>query len=228
MKATIIITAQRDRGFLEQAMDSAVDQKFPQQKYEVILASDGNRDLSSYAKAYKIQFVTGEKANLATSANRAVKIAKGEYIKLLSDDDILVPNCLMALVNKADEEKADLVHAQAQYIRDGESTWVYIPRITHPTFEQLMAHNHIHGGTTLYRRKALLEVNGYNETLWTGEELDLHFKLLRKGYRIGYVPSVVMLYRRHSEQKSLGINANKIARTEVIKKIRRSHRYAVE
>ena len=44
--------------------------------------------------------------------------AKGKYIKILPDDDLLTPNCLQDLFDVAEQEQADLVFADAYNMTD--------------------------------------------------------------------------------------------------------------
>lgn len=226
MKVTIIITAQDDRGYLDQAIKSAICQTFPRTEYEIILCSDGNQSLRNYAVKYGIRFTYQEKKGLAANINQGIREAKGEYIKQLGDDDMLAPNCLSALVNAIEKEQADFAHAQAEIWKGkrGQKS-IHTPRVTHPMFADLMRRNHIHGGTTMYKKSVLGIVGNYNEKLWTGEELDLHFNLLSHGFKIAYAPTVVMIYRRHNKQKSAHKNPRYWKqRVLAIKRIKRKYR----
>jgi len=104
--------------------------------------------------------------------------AKGEFIKILHDDDILPPNSLRDLLNGI--EDFDWVCGDMETF--GEEMYcdkqAYTGRI--PKLSMMVNENQIYGGTTLYRRSVLLEVGGYNEELHTGEEYELHLRLLHR------------------------------------------------
>jgi glycosyltransferase involved in cell wall biosynthesis len=51
-KITIIVSAYTDRGWLDKAILSAINQDYPDK--EVILSSDGNWQLKDYADKYRI------------------------------------------------------------------------------------------------------------------------------------------------------------------------------
>ena len=84
--------------------------------------------------------------------------------------------------------------------------WEHLIRSVPSSLEQMIYRNSIHGGTTMYERDLLFEVGGYDESLWTGEEFDLHLLLLSKGYEPGYVDKVVYRYRLHEHNKSMDMS----------------------
>lgn len=180
MKISIIIPYKEDRGYLSEAVESCQHQKgfTLGMDYEVIL---------SQGDAY-----------IGVNINKAVKRAKGKYIKILAEDDQITSECLHILYKKA-EEGYDLVCADALNVfpdrQDRESS--HIPG----TVRRLAMKNTIHGGTTLYRRATMPQWDG---NMWTAEEYELHLRMAAMGLRFGYTPGVVYLYRRHDKQKSLG------------------------
>lgn len=161
---------------------------------------------------------------LSENVNTLLNAAKGEYIKILPDDDLLVPDAIESLEKKI-EEGYDFVHSNAiNFWKDGKTKYHKSRHIS--TLAELYRKNIIHGGTVLYRKEALLAVGGMDETLWTGEELDLHYRLLSKGYKLGFLDKVVFKYRRHSDQKSTkGTNIRHMAhRKQAILDIKRRYR----
>ena len=199
MDVTIIIPAVKDRGYLDEAITSAIQQDFSG-SLQIILASDGNPDLVKYAKKYGIDFSLSPKKNLSVNFNKALGIVTGKYIKLHADDDIILPNAITDLFNNIGDNA--LIYANAINFSDKEET-LYVPTVTETSTESLLKGNHIHGGSVMILTKALLEVGGYDENLDCAEEYDLYFKLLEKGYRFTYVNKTVFRYRRHSTSKSL-------------------------
>jgi GT2 family glycosyltransferase len=205
-KVSIVITAFKDRGYLHSAIQSALNQDY--KNVEVILASDGDRTLKKYATQYKIKYAClGSRKGLSANFNNGVSIATGEYIKILPDDDILPPNCVTDLVRGIENQKVDFVFANAKiYMRKKPRGWRFgktvKPANPKPSFSQLVAKNHIHGGTTMYKKSVFDTVGGYDVNQWTGEELEFHIRLLSKGYTIGHVNKVVFWYRIHPTQKS--------------------------
>lgn len=178
MKVSILLFYNQDRGWLADARKSAYQQHFS--GYEII---EQHADQST-----------------SKNINDGLRRCQGEYIKLLCDDDLLPTNCLYDLYKHARKTGADVTYACATNF-NGETAYDFIPE-QFTTIQQLATNNQIHGGTVLYLRAALVTVGGFDESLWTGEEWELHMRMAKAGMSFSYLPKVVHMYRMHSRQKS--------------------------
>lgn len=197
---SVIIPYVKDRGWLQEAIGS-VRLQFAEWEYIPI---KGDRT---------------QGANI----NIGLKKAKGEFIKILHDDDILPENSLRDL--REGIQDYDFICGNMRTF--GDTIYCPEPKVYEgclPDLGGMLEVNIIFGGTTLYRKDMLLEVGGYNESLHTGEEYDLHLRLLSKGYRCGYVPRVVHLYRLHEKNKSYYMGpGEKKERREFIREIAKKY-----
>jgi len=177
MDISIIIPYNKDRGYLDEAIFAAQNQDF-KGTYEII--------------------VWHGDYGVAKNFNDALQVAQGRYIKGCAEDDLLTTNCLTDLYEYADG--CDIVCAGAVNFTDDkqEKYQSTVPL----TIRQLAEHNTIHGGTVLYRKSALLEVGGMNESMWCAEEFDLHLRMLDRGMVIRVIQSVVFAYRIHGLMNS--------------------------
>ena len=199
MNVSIVIPANKDRGWLNQAIESALNQDYTG-SYEVILASDGNYSLKKYADRYGIRFSLASKNNLAHNVNVALQMADGEFIKGLAEDDLLAPNCLSDLTRCIGNN--DLVYARAfNFKGDMEKISISEPP-KEITLEKVFERCCIHGGTTLYRKDVFWAVGGRDERLSCAEEWDFYLNLLVHGYKFTFCDAIVYKYRRHDQQKS--------------------------
>jgi glycosyltransferase involved in cell wall biosynthesis len=134
---------------------------------------------------------------LGKNINDGVAKAKGKYIKICADDDLLPSNCLKDLYEKA-EEGFDFVCADAiNFGLNGEED---ISRSRIPeTVSELAEENTFHGGTILYRKETMPP---WDEDMFTAEEYEHTLRMAAMGLRFGYIPKVVYCYRLHDEQKS--------------------------
>ena len=195
-KVSVIIPYNKDRGYLSAAIDSVKQQTY--KNIELILSQ------SEGSGAFNLM--------------RGVEQATGDYIKWLGEDDILLENCITDSVNFI--EPYDFIHAKGfNYYPDRVEPY----KLTNPdsTLESMLIQNGINGGTVFYKR-SVFDKFSFDEDLWTAGEYDFHLKLLFNGLKLGYLDKFVYLYRRHSEQKSLG-NRNseyQSRRNEVVKEIR--------
>ena len=210
---SVIIPYHQDRGYLFDAIESYEAQEFT-----------GNSELIlSHNPTY----------SLGENFNAGLVQAKGKYIKILPDDDLLTPNCLQDLFDVAEQKQADLVFAEAYNMTDDNARgWNleghYVPNLSQGiNLKSLLENNFIHGGTTLYRTSMIRELGGYDESLWTAEEYEFHLRCMAAGYKFCYAPTIVFEYRVWISSKSIIYRStprNSEIRKQLIKDIRNKFR----
>lgn len=157
-----------------------------------------------------------------------------DYIKLIDNDDLLDLGFLYALKFMENNKNIDFIHSNNYNTRflnkttiDPKSITKSIPEITHPTLEDLLKLNVIHGNSTLYRSNIFTDGNRFDTTnitihengKSTAEEYFFHLMLLASGYKIGYVDVVTGIYRLHDRQKSIGKGVDQTYRNEIKNRI---------
>jgi GT2 family glycosyltransferase len=210
---SVIIPYHEDRGYLFDAIESYEAQEFT-----------GNSEL---ILSHNPSFTLGQ------NFNAGVARAKGKYIKILPDDDLLTPNCLQDLFDAAEFNQADLVFAEAYNITDDDakgwnSDGHYVPNLSNGiTLESLLDNNFIHGGTTFYKTSMIRELKGYDESLWTVEEYEFHLRCMAAGYKFYYTPTIVFKYRVWLSSKSIMYRSNPLrndSRDKLLEDIRNKFR----
>jgi len=174
---TVIIPYNRDRGFLQYAVDSV-----PKDVQLILSKGDGN---------------------WPQNFNKALPQAEGEYIKYLHEDDVLTPNCIADSVRAIEEQKVDFIHGNAiQHSQRSGLEVVWKPIIKYPTLNDLLRKNLIHSATTMYRRSVFERVGGFNEAddVKSFEEYEFNMRCLKAGLKIGYCDATLAMYRRHPDQ----------------------------
>ena len=190
---SVIIPYNEDRGFLSMCLESIKAQTVPCELIEV-----------------------NSPRSVACNVNRGIWLAKGEFIKVVGDDDWLPEDSIENL----EKGIGDAPWAVANAVNVvGADRAVYKPDTL--DFAQQIKLNRIHNGGTIYRTEILKEIGGMDETLWTGEEYEMHLRLYSLGYLPKYIDKEVYYYRIHSGQKSTTLRrdnrkkrANEIARIQ--------------
>ena len=117
-KVSIIIPVYNVEAYLEECLDSVVNQTF--QDMEIILVDDGSTDrspeiLKTFAeKDDRIKIITQSNSGISATRNRGFRAASGEYILFMDSDDMIIfPDSIETLYNKACETGSDLVMGNA-------------------------------------------------------------------------------------------------------------------
>lgn len=137
--------------------------------------------------------------SVAKNVNIGLKRAKGEFFKVIGEDDWLPSTSISDLVEGIEDYPWVIANA---INASGRNHVKYKPPLEKVNLLDMAILNVIHGGTTLYRTEILREIGGMDETLWTGEEYEMHLRLLSKGYSPNYIDRFVYYYRVWGDQKS--------------------------
>ena len=121
-KVSIIIPAYNTSLYIKKTVESALEQT--EQNIEVIVVDDASTDKTVEIvseiidKRLKI-LVNESNFGPSYSRNRAIKVAKGEWIALLDSDDWYEPRRLEILLHTADAENANMIADNMHLIKDG-------------------------------------------------------------------------------------------------------------
>jgi len=120
---TAIVLVYNGEPYLKDCINSLVNQTLD--NLEILLINDASTDDSlsiclefdsSYDNIHLIN--KEENEGLTSSANLGISLAKGEYIILVDNDDIIPPYAYEKLYNKAKQNNADICTAKANFLRE--------------------------------------------------------------------------------------------------------------
>jgi glycosyltransferase involved in cell wall biosynthesis len=209
-KVTVLLPVYNGGAHLPGAIDSVLAQTY--RDFELLLIDDCSSDRSvgvieSYADP-RIRLLRNER-NLGQvpTLNRGLREARGEYVARLDQDDVALPERLERQVALLDSEPAvGLVGTWMDFVDDqGTVVWPLRDRLDDfAEFVYLILINAlpIAHPTVMFRRQAVLDLGGYDETVRLAEDQDLwrRFALDRVEARI--LPHVLLRYRVHEGQQS--------------------------
>lgn len=173
---SVIVPYNKDRGFLTKCVDSIQLQTLA---CELIMSQ------SEKSAAYNF--------------NRGLERATGEFVKVVGDDDWLPFDAAANLVNGIGDAPWAVANA-TQVDQNGGIIEVYKPETL--DFAEQIKLNRIHNGGTIYRTEVLREIGGMDESLWTGEEYEMHLRMYSLGYLPKYIDKEVYFYRMWAGGKS--------------------------
>lgn len=218
-KVSVIVTAHNYAEFLEECLDSALDQTYDD--FELVVVDDGSTDetpeiLRDYAYEHPetVKVVTLGGEGLPTACNQGIEAADGEYVVRLDADDYFDENILSVEASFLDSNPdVDLVYPDYYTIdRNGEVlNHVRLPKVGEEV--KLLDRSPLAAGA-MYRRSAWEEIGGYNESLDYQEDYDFWIKFITE-FRVHNVNLPLMYYRQHGSSMSTNFAERMNARRDV-------------
>lgn len=179
---SIIIPCYNDAQFIEQAVESAINQTYPHK--EIIVVDDGsNAETKNVLKKLEpriSKLITQNNQGQSTARNTGIKIAKGNFILVLDSDDYFEPTFCEEAVkvfNVDNTIKIVTCHATLLYTDNKKET--YVPR--GGDISSFMYQNSALG-TSMFKKSDWESVGGYDETMRNGfEDWEFFIHLLKYG-----------------------------------------------
>ena len=89
--------------YLHETIDSVIDQTYT--NWEIVIVNDGSTDgteeiiLDYIDQGIPITYLKQENKGFGAARNKAIELAKGDWIAIIDHDDICIPNRLESQVN---------------------------------------------------------------------------------------------------------------------------------
>lgn len=200
-KISIIMGVFNGEKHVRTAIDSILNQTF--KDFEFIICDDASTDNSfSIIKEYILKddriVLLKNEANLGLAAtlNRCLKVAKGEYIARMDDDDISLPNRFEKQIEFLEANLDCTVLGGAVRLYDEQGGYGRISPERNPNKIRVFKGSAFIHPTVVMRKEALKKVKGYTVADYTRrtEDYDLWNKLYLAGYKGSNLQEVILNY----------------------------------
>lgn len=180
-KVSILIPAFKPErsAMLKEALDSIHNQVF--KDFEIIMTH------------YESRFNTGINHD---KVNEMAKIAKGEFLVVLSDDDKLDPYFLDKTVAVAESQGLDIVYTDIKTFDLREEVW-----IANSYGLETFIHTTAPWMTSLIRKTVFDELGGWDKDQ-DYQDWDFYFRCFKAGKLAGRIAEPLFLYRLHKTNSS--------------------------
>lgn len=207
---SIIIPCYNDADFIEQAVNSALNQTYS--NTEIIIVDDGSDNRTK--KVLKSiqpkidQLIVQDNQGQSNARNNGIRAAQGEYIVVLDSDDYFEPAFAERALKKISEnEEIKVVTCWGRRVKeDRKELSVFKPNggsISNFIYDNAAI------GNSMFRKSDWERVGGYDESMRNGfEDWEFYIRLMELGGEAYVIPEVLFNYR--VRKSSTTIKANKI------------------
>lgn len=203
-KVSVIMAAYKEsESHLKQSIQSIIDQTYKNIEFIIVIDNPEGKEnidlIYSYAKSdSRIKVVLNEcNIGLSASLNKALKVAKGEFICRMDADDISVYNRIERQLNYIIENDYDLIGGLSDVI-DEEGELLYCIKKVPTDCKKInicLKYNQVISHPTWFGKREIFEsLNGYRD-IPLCEDYDLTLRAAIKGFRISNINECVLKYR---------------------------------
>jgi GT2 family glycosyltransferase len=196
---SVVVALHNAEGTLDECLASLGRLNYPD--YEVIVVDDGSTDGSSeIIRRYPYAAITTPNEGVSAARNQGLRAATGKIVAYIDSDAAADPDWLSYLATTF--MGSDFVGVGGPNLVPKEDNWVAkcIFRSpggpTHVMLDDVSA-EHIPGCNMAFYRSGLEEIGGF-DPLFTaaGDDVDICWRLLEKGHRIGFSPAAMVWHHR--------------------------------
>lgn len=181
---SLVIPAYNEENFISKTLESVLDQDF--KNFELIVVDNNSTDnTAKIAKKFGAKIIFEPNRGTGWARQAGLLVAKGEIIAT-TDADTTLPPCWLSRIVKEFEKDEDLVAfgGSADYYSGTLTLRVLVPLFLpflHRLFRLIYGKWLFSGCNSAFKRKALIQVGGYDTSLRINEDLDVGEKLQKIG-----------------------------------------------
>ena len=205
-KVSIIIPVYNGSNYLQEAIDSALNQTY--QPIEVIVVNDGSQDegkTDAIAKSYEdgIRYYSKKNGGVASALNLGIQKMNGEFFSWLSHDDVYYPDKIERQTNRLAEGPKDVILYSDYDIIDRRSKWIGSKSINYiepDNFRYALTVSHpLNGCTALIPKLCFDRCGLFDESLRTTQDYDMWFRMAKE-FKFVHMDERLIKSRAHSQQ----------------------------
>lgn len=241
---TVTVITYNSSKFVIETMESIKAQTYP--NIELIVSDDCSKDntieiVSEWLQKNKTRFVeaklitTDINTGIPGNKNRAIAVAKGEWLKSIAGDDLLIETAIEDFVFFVQKNKCNIVFGRMKTLKMEKISEQPVNPFFFLTqkqqYEKVFAGSGIPAPASFIRLDLIKSVGGYNEDYKFIEDVPFWIAVAKKGEKFFYIDSFVIIYRIHENNISFHgkhfVNIKyyndlkKLVRTEINPELRR-------
>ncbi|MDJ0736162.1 MAG: glycosyltransferase [Nostocaceae cyanobacterium] len=222
-KISVVIPVFNGESTIFKTINSVLEQTF--KNLEIIVINDGSTDATldiiQSINDVRLQVFSYANAGLATSRNRGIEKANGDFISFIDADDLWTVDKLEVQYQVLqNNQNASVAYSWTDYIDETGNFLKAGRRIiaNGDVYSQLLLRNFLENGSNpLISKEAINAVGGFDQTLAAAEDWDMWLRLAAK-YEFVCVEKPQILYRISTNSMSTNLKRQETASLTVIEK----------
>jgi glycosyltransferase involved in cell wall biosynthesis len=201
---TIVTPSFNSGRFIEQAIQSVLQQDYPRIEYLVVDGGSTDETLAILARAgRRVQFLSGSDSGTADALNRGFTKTNGDILAWLNADDYYLPGAVSAAVDSlAANPEVGAVYAEGMWVNETGQVLGRYPTVQPYDPSMWSQECAICQPTCFFRRSAYDAIGGIDISLKSAFDYDLWIRMAQL-YRFTSIPSFTAASRMHSGNLSL-------------------------
>lgn len=203
---SVVIPVYNGEAYLHSCLDSILKQE-TRYSFEVICVNDGSNDcslkiLEEYQADSRVKVLSQENQGISAARNNGLALARGKYVMLIDNDDMLAEGAIETVMDSAFRHDADMVKTGHQVFTSRRTINVIESGYNVYTDDlgpALLVYNGFVWGSAI--RRSLFEKVCFPEGFWY-EDMITRLLLYRLCRRFVYVDKAFYRYRMHDSNAS--------------------------
>ena len=209
-KVSIILSTYNRAHLISGAIEGVLEQNFSD--WELIIVDDASTDnteeiIKQWTSIDKITYSKAKQnMGIARNSNRGLRLAKGEYIAIIDDDDRWIDKDKLAKQVEFLDKNPDYVGVGGGVVvvdQNGREKFRYIkPKTDEQIRKKMLFDSPLANSTTVFRRSAAEKVGLYDESLYYSADRDFFLKLGLVG-KLCNMPEYFVAYMMAGQNTSI-------------------------
>jgi glycosyltransferase involved in cell wall biosynthesis len=209
---TIIAISYNQEKYVEETLNSIKAQTYP--NIQLIISDDGSKDKTQEIirnwidKNYPSAIFLDNKDNvgITKNLNRTIPYVKGEYVRQIGCDDVLIEDSSSIIIKKFTELPNDYGVIYTDMHRINEQSKLIdnvglIEKRGHPVYsgfvyKEMISKPFITSASIIFKKEVLDKLKGFNEKVFY-EDHDFYLRA-SKHFKFFYIPEKLVKYRVHA------------------------------
>ncbi|MFH1663863.1 MAG: glycosyltransferase [archaeon] len=212
---SVVICERNSEKFIEECIESVMQQKT---EFELIVVDDFSADktkekIRKLQEKYSINLIElKQHQGISRARNTGIKASKGKFIAFIDSDCVAGKNWLQELKKSFDEETVSVGGPNIVPENAGKKEKIFDELLSLlsgfgsdyvKNTEKITEASHNPSCNSMYLKKILQEMNGFNEKLSSNEDPEIDFRIKKAGKKIMFTPKAVVFHHRKDSFKKI-------------------------